>query len=263
MDPMNIEKLLLPNLKDQIDIHDTLFIADMTRHPIKLFHVRHKDYDSIVCRRMMVSVKLEDLVGDNNIFFDGDDAEYLTDIQNVLVMKKELLMIPKNIENASDFLHALTVADKLCLDVNRVCRYKNIAWLGCKLQKIKDQYIKSQKLFTPIEAPVFRRHKFINRDDDPNDNRAVGYPGQEPQNTTSVIKMKIADIDKTHDIETLIQIVHMLTECMNLHGMDHNSAPAKIINKIIIMAFTDMKKYPSAYATKFLLTIPHRQCLIY
>ena len=185
-----------------------LLLADATNIPIKLYSCNSKYYDSIVCRRMMVSLTNKEI--ENEILLGNvilSKSVQLLPTQNVMVMTDEFTRIPKNINNAEEFLNYLMIADRLCINVDHMLNSSNTKWIYGKVSKIKQQHMQHNKLFTPVEYKDFSQPKFGPRV------MGVAYPvGITKNNNPKPIKMNITD-NKSRNINIYTEILEILNRC--------------------------------------------------
>jgi hypothetical protein len=224
-----------------------LFIADATKLPIKLYKCNPKDYDSIVCMKMMVTLtdlQIEKEINKGTIILSRHAKLYSN--QNILVMTSEFVRLPKYIRNSKEYLEYLMVADRLCIEISRICNIKNTYWLCGKLAKIKDMYIAYEKLFTPVEEKYFNTKKFA----PVQTNNAAPYPVGNPQNhkSSKKIKMNISPTNKKNNVHIYLQILSILNAFKSYNNKtDDIRNIDNIINKIIIILFGNIHKYHYAF----------------
>ncbi len=234
-----------------------LLLADATSLPIKLYSCNSKYYDSTVCRRMMVALTSEQIkneISEGNVILASSTVLY--NIQNVMVMTDEFVRIPKNVNNAEGFLNYLMIIDRLCVDINYVFNSNSINWLHRKISKIKLQHIQYDKLFTPVEYKDFICPKFGPLV------AGVPYPVGFINNNNNYkpIKMNIIN-KKSHDIVVFTEILTILNRYKKNCPYNIKNIIDTIISKIIIIAFVDIDKYPTAFNINFLKEINNDKIL--
>jgi len=223
-----------------------LLIANATQLPIKLYTCNYKDYNSMVCRRMMVTLsktELENEINKGTVILSS--SVKLQNNQNVMVMTSEFIRLPKYVRNAEEYLEYLIIADRLCIENSRICSKNNTNWLHGKLSKIKQMHIEYQKLFTSVESTYFNTPKFTNPTP-----TAAPYPvGNTKSNKPKPIKMNIVSINSKNNVNIYQQIISILNSFKLHNNINYGEIMQinTIINKIIIILFGDVQKYQYAF----------------
>ena len=107
----------------QVKNNTQVLLADATRIPIKLYACDPQDYDSEVCKRMMVTLSMEQIENEvKNQTVILSNKVLLCETQNVIVMSHEFIKVPSNINNPGEFLNYLLISDQLCLNIERLLR---------------------------------------------------------------------------------------------------------------------------------------------